>query len=237
MESLIGDANARFDVRKFSWLGSTNAEPSLCVSRAGSPIETASDALSKPFVVGAASLTANSGLVPAVLNKALGAKMKTILGYPGANELALAMERGEIEGRCGWSRSSLLASRPNWLTDGTIHLLMQTGLRPIAALPDVPLALDFAKTPEARSLLKLAFAWDEMAWPFMAPPGVPPERAAALRAAFEAALADPDLLAEAKLEKLDLSLVTGAQIDAILSDAYETPPAVVDEMRALLHAK
>ena len=159
------------------------------------------------------------------------------MGYPGANELALAMEQGEIQGRCGWSRSSLMATRPNWFDGGQIRLLMQTGLKASPAMPHVPLALDFAKTDAARQLMKLAFAWDEMAWPFMAPPGVPAERAAALKAAFAAVMADPDMIAEAKLEKLDLTLVSGPQIEAILADAYATPQPVVDEMRGLLQEK
>lgn len=236
MEPLMGNKNARFDARKFTWIGSTNAEPSLCVAWGASPVETWEDAKEKTFVIAATGMNANSGLVPTLLNQVLGTKMKLIMGYPGSNEMSLAMERGEVEGRCGWSRSSLMATRPDWVTDKKVNLLIQAGLQKSPAMPDVPLAMDFVPTERGKQLLKLGVAWDEMAWPFAAPPALPDARKTALRDAFAAALKDPQLLSEAEKERLDISFVTGESIEKLLDDVYATPDDIVAEMRDIIGA-
>lgn len=234
MEPLMGNKNARFDVKKFTWIGSTNAEPSLCVAWHGSPVQKWEDTKDRTFVVAATGLNANSGLVPMLLNEVLGTRMKLIMGYPGTGEMSLAMEGGEVEGRCGWSRSSITATKANWLTENKIRLLLQAGLKKSPSMPEVPLAMDFVTKESDRQLLKLGVAWDEMAWPFMAPPGVPAERAQALRSAFENALRDPLLIEEAKKERLDISLVTGESIEKLLDDVYATPDDVVLKMKTII---
>lgn len=230
LEPLLGNKSARFDPRKFTWLGSTNAEPSLCVAWQVSPVKTMDDLQKREFSVAATGINANSGMVPTILNRVLGMKIKIVMGYPGGNEMSLAMERGEVEGRCGWSRSSLMASRPTWVAEKKVNLLLQAGLQKSPAMPDVPLAMDFVKDEADRQLLKLAVAWDEMAWPFAAPPDVPADRAKALRTAFGNALKDPELLAQAQREGLDIGPVTGEQIEAIIADIYATPAPIVDQM-------
>jgi tripartite-type tricarboxylate transporter receptor subunit TctC len=234
LEPLLGNKSARFDPRKFTWIGSTNAEPSLCVAWHASPVKAWTDAQNREFVVAATGINANSGLVPTVLNRVLGTKIKTIMGYPGGNEMNLALERGEVEGRCGWSRSSLMATKPDWAADKKITFLLQAGLQKSPAMPDVPLALDYVKAERDRQLLKLAVAWDEMAWPFVAPPDVPEDRKQALRAAFAAVLKDPELLAQAEKEKLDVSLVTAESIERLLEDIYATPDDIIADMRAIV---
>lgn len=234
MEPLMGNKNARFDARKFTWIGSANTEPSLCVAWGASPIKTWEDTKTREWVIAATGLNANSGLVPTLLNKVLGTKMKMIMGYPGASEMSLAMESGEVEGRCGWSRSSLMATKSQWVTEKKVNLLIQAGLQKNPALMDVPLAMDFVTSERDKSLLKLAVAWDEMAWPFMAPPDVPAARRDTLRRAFAAAIKDPQLVAEAEREKLDLTLVTGESIEQLLADIYATPEDIVAEMRAII---
>ncbi|MBX9760526.1 MAG: hypothetical protein K2Y29_17235 [Beijerinckiaceae bacterium] len=230
LEPLLGNKSARFDPRKFTWIGSTNAEPSLCVAWQASPVKTIDDLQKREFSVAATGINANSGMVPTILNRVLGMKIKIVMGYPGGNEMSLAMERGEVEGRCGWSRSSLMATRPTWAADKKINLLLQAGLQKSAAMPDVPLAMDYVKGEADRQLLKLAVAWDEMAWPFAAPPDLPADRAKVLRSAFGNALKDPDLLAQAQREGLDIGPVTGEQIDAIIADIYATPQPIVEQM-------
>ena len=234
LEPLMGNKGARFDPRKFTWLGSTNAEPSLCVAWHASPVKTWADMQNREFVVAATGINANSGLVPIVLNKVLGTKIKTIMGYPGGNEMNLALERGEVEGRCGWSRSSLMTTKANWVAEKKVNFLLQAGLQKSPAMPDVPLAMDFVKEQRDRQLLKLAVAWDEMAWPFAAPPDIPEDRKRALRAAFAAALSDPELLTQAEKERLDVSLVTAEKIERLLDEIYATPDEVIAEMRTIV---
>ena len=237
LEPLMGNSNARFDPRKFTWLGSTNTEPSLCVAWHGSPVRAIKDLQEREFAVAATGLNANSGLVPTVLNRVMGAKFKVIMGYPGSNEMSLAMERGEVEGRCGWSRSSLMATKPQWFSEKKINLLLQAGLQKSPLMPDVPLAMDSVKDEADRQLLKLAVAWDEMAWPFAAPPDIPADRAKALRDAFAAVLKDPELVVQADREGLDINYVPPAQIERILDDVYATPPAVIATLQGIVRAK
>lgn len=234
LEPLMGNKSVRFDPRKFTWIGSTNAEPSLCVAWHASPVKTWTDAQAREFVVAATGINANSGLVPTVLNRVLGTKIKTIMGYPGGNEMNLAVERGEVEGRCGWSRSSLMATKADWAADKKINFLLQAGLQKSPAMPEVPLAMDFVKAERDRQLLKLAVAWDEMAWPFAAPPDIPEDRKEALRTAFTDVLKDPELLAQAAKEKLDVSIVTGKEIETLLEEVYATPDEIVAEMREIV---
>ncbi len=167
----------------------------------------------------------------------MGAKFKVIMGYPGSNEMSLAMERGEVEGRCGWSRSSLMATKPQWVSDKQINLLLQAGLQKSPLMPDVPLAMDSVKDEADRQLLKLAVAWDEMAWPFAAPPDIPADRAKALRDAFVAVLKDPELVTQAGREGLDLNYVAPAQIERILDEVYATPPSVIATLQGIVRAK
>lgn len=237
LEPLMGNANARFDARRFTWLGSTNVEPSLCVSWHGSPVRSIDDIRAREFTVAASGLGANSGLVPAVLNRVMGAKFKIILGYPGSNEMSLAMERGEVEGRCGWSRSSLMATKAAWVRENKVSLLLQAGLQKSPQMQDVPLAMDNVSGEANRQLLKLAVAWDEMAWPFAAPPGVPADRAKALQNAFASVLKDSELVAQAGREGLDLNYVPPAQIERILADVYATPEPIIATLKEIIKGK
>jgi tripartite-type tricarboxylate transporter receptor subunit TctC len=237
LEPLMGNTNARFDPRKFTWLGSTNTEPSLCVAWHRSPVKSIADVQAREFTVAATGLNANSGLVPTVLNRVMGAKFKIIMGYPGSNEMSLAMERGEVEGRCGWSRSSLMATKPQWVSDKQINLLLQAGLQKSPLMPEVPLAMDSVKDEADRQLLKLAVAWDEMAWPFAAPPDIPADRATALRAAFASVLKDPELVTQAGREGLDLNYVSPAQISRILDDVFATPEPIIATLKGIVRTK
>lgn len=237
LEPLMGNAAAKFDPSKFNWLGSTNTEPSLCVSWNESGILTLDDMKQRNFTVAATGINANSGLVPTILNRVLGTKIKIVMGYPGGNEMNLAMERREVDGRCGWSRSSLMASKPDWVANKKVSLLVQAGLQKSPLMQEVPLAMDGVKNEKDRQLLKLAVAWDEMAWPFALPPQVPAERVATMRAAFAAVLKDPELQVQAQKEGLDLALVEPQKIEQILADIYATPADVVETMKEIMKGK
>ena len=163
-----------------------------------------------------------------------GLKFKVINGYQGAADALLAMEKGEVEGFCPWGWSSIEATRADWLRDGKINVLMQLGLRKHPAHPDVPLVLDLAKTQADRQALELMMSPHLFARPFAAPPGVPPERLAALRAAFEATVKDPDFVADATRQKLDIEYVSGDEILSVLRRLYATPLAVVARVKSAI---
>src|SRR5260221_6425898 len=161
------------------------------------------------------------------MNSILGTKMKLVTGYPGGNDITLAMQRGEVEARCGWSWSSIKSNHPQWVKDGTIKLLVQLSLDKHADLPKVPLIMDMVKTPEQRSVLRLVFARQVMGRPFLAPPGVPAERLALLRRAFMATMRDKAFLAEADKIQLEITPVTGEAVQKLVAEIYATPPEIV----------
>jgi hypothetical protein len=169
-----------------------------------------------------------------VLNGVFGAKMKLISGYPGGNEVNLAMERSEVQGRCGWSWSSVMSTHPQWYKDKKINVTVQLSLSKHPDLPNVPLVLDLARTDQERQILTLVFARNVMGRPFVAPPGVPAERVAALREAFLATLKDPALLAEAEKGLMEINPVPGDQTQKIVLDAYQTPPDIVKKTGDIL---
>ena len=164
----------------------------------------------------------------------LGTKFKIVTGYPGGNEVSLALERGEVQGRCGWSWSSIMATRMDWITSKKIIVLVQMSLSKHPDLPDVPLIMDLAKTDEQRQIFKLIFARQVMGRPFAAPPGVPADRLAALRQAFAETMKDKEFLAEAEQAKFEINPVGGEQIDALVKEIYQTPPEVTKKAAAIM---
>jgi hypothetical protein len=148
--------------------------------------------------------------------------------------VALAMERGEIDGRCGWSWSSLKLTKPDWITNKQVNIIVQLALQRSPELPSVPLVLDLATTDRQRQILKLVLSRQSMARPFTAPPGLPEDRKRALRDAFDRTMADAEFLAEAKQRGLEVNPVSGAEIDQLVSELYQTPADVIAETRAII---
>ncbi len=214
---LLGQPGAAIEAAKFNWLGSTNDEVSVCVSRRESGITKFEQVFDQELVIGSTGSSGDDDQFPKIINGVLGTKFRTVRGFPGGNEIKLAMERGEVSGRCGWSWSSVKATEAEWLKDKRISILAQLSLRKHPDLPDVPLIMDYAKTDEARQIFKVVFARQVMAWPFAAPPGVPAERVAALRKAFDETLQDKDYLAEAERMNLEITPVSGERIDTLIA--------------------
>jgi len=157
-----------------------------------------------------------------------------VTGYPGGNDVDLAMERGEVQGRCGWSWTSVKGLHQAWLDQGKLNILYQMGLSKHRDLSAVPLIIDLAKTDEERAILRLIFARQVMAWPFLAPPGVPGDRIEALRTAFMATMQDKDFLSEADKAGLEITPVAGAEIQKLVHDVYATPDAIARKAADLL---
>jgi tripartite-type tricarboxylate transporter receptor subunit TctC len=232
-DPLLG-GSGQFDATKFSWIGSANDEVSICAAWHATPVNTFADLLTRDMIVGGTASGADTDQFPKIVNGVLGAKMRVISGYPGGNEITLAMERGEVQGRCGWSWSSVKATHPTWVQDKKIKILMQLSLAKHPDLPDVPLIMDLAKNDEQRQILKLVFARQVMGRPFLGPPGIPDDRLTALRKAFMDTMKDPEFLAEAEKGKLEITPVSGEDIQKLVTDVYATPKDVAAKVGAML---
>ena len=223
---LIGQGDA-FDAQKFNWIGGANNEVSVCVALKNSGIAKFQDLFTKELTVGGTGASADTDQFPRVLNGVLGTHFKIVQGYPGGNDVVLAMERGEVQGRCGWSWSSVISTHKAWIEDKRMIVLVQLSLNKHPDLPDVPLVMEFAKTDEQRQILKMIFARQVMGRPYLAPPNVPADRIAALRDAFMATMTDKDFLAEADKTQLEINPVPGEEVEKLVKEVYATPPDVI----------
>jgi tripartite-type tricarboxylate transporter receptor subunit TctC len=231
---LFGLKGAKFDPRRMHWIGSLDATTAICIVWHTSPIRSWQDALEKPFTVGGSGAGSQMETMPAMLNKLFGSRIKVISGYKGGNEIYLAMERGEVDGRCGGLVSSINSTRPDWFAQGKIVVPIVVALQRSPLFPDVPAVSEFARDDRTRQILQLFVAPQAMDRPILAPPEVPPERIATLRTAFHAAVNDAAFLAEAKKQKIEIEEVAGERVAAIISDAYAVSPEIVAAANGLM---
>jgi tripartite-type tricarboxylate transporter receptor subunit TctC len=228
---------AEFDPRKLNWIGSTSKEVSIgAVWAASTTVRTVQDATTKEVVVGANSVTNDSGVFPLVLNTFLGTKFKIVHGYKSAGEITLALERGEVEGRVGWSVGALMSGHTaDWVKDKKLYVLVQIGLEKDKRLPaDIPLAIDLAKNKDDRQVMSLIFAATTIGWPSFMGPGVPHDRVAAVRSAYEKALKEPAFIAAAQTQNLGIDPLSATEIEKIVADMYATPPALIERARDIM---
>ena len=218
----------RFDPRKFVWLGSMSSDVGLTLAWATAKVKTIQDAFTQELVIAGSGQTSANVVFPTVMNKVLGTKFKIITGYKGGSDIALAMQRGEIEGVGSVYYSSLITRNPDWLENHLVNVLVQLSLKPHARFPDVPVVVDLAKTPEDKALLELVFAPQEMSRPFMLPPGTPQNVATMLRAGFEATVKDKALLDEAAKQQLEINNpMNGNDIRTLIDRLYAASPEVI----------
>jgi tripartite-type tricarboxylate transporter receptor subunit TctC len=228
------DRGPRYVASKFNWIGSPQQEVGLVFMRLPSPIVTMQDLKTHELIVSGTTSAAAPSYYPRLLNALLGTRFKVVEGYKSSQEALLALERGEVEGHCSGSLSVTLRARMKPLVEaGKVKILAQLGHEKDPDYPDVPLILDLAATPADRQILELAFTQQVMAWPLVAPPGVPIERIAALRDAFDATMRDPDFLTEATRLKLIINPVSGEKIAGLLDRIYASPKDVLDRVAAL----
>jgi tripartite-type tricarboxylate transporter receptor subunit TctC len=233
-DPLLGSRGAQFQADKFTWIGSANDEVSVCVAWNTSGITRFEDLFQKELIVGGTGKAADTDQFPLILNGVLGTKLKIVTGYPGGNDVTLAMERGEVKGRCGWSWSSVLSTHKQWLDNGSIKVLVQLSLHKHHDLPDVPLVMDFAKSENQQQIFKLIFARQVMGRPFLAPPGVPNDRASALRDAFARTMQDPEFLADAEKSLLEIAPVSGDDVEKLVMEVYQTPKPIAARAAQLI---
>src|SRR3989442_1374343 len=187
------------------------------------------ETLSRELIVGGTGQAADTDQFPRILNGVLGTKFRIVTGYPGGNDVTLAMERGEVKGRCGWSWSSVPSTHKRWIEDKSITVLVQLSLNKHPDLPDVPPVMDFAKTEDQQQMFKLIFARQVMGRPYLAPPDVPKERAEALRKAFMDTMKDDEFLADAEKSQLEITPVDGAEVEKLVRELYQTPKPLADK--------
>ena len=234
MEPLAGGAGAQFDVQRLNWIGSISKVQNLCVTWHTNSIKTFEDAMTREVTVASTGATGNSGTLPRLLNQIIGTKFKVIMGYT-TTDSRLAVERGEVDGICGYSYATLLASSPDWIKNNKVNILIQNGLKPHPKLPDVPLTLSKVTREADKALLRLYSATEETGRPYVAPPDVAPERIQALRRAFDATMVDAVFLADAEKSNLEVDPLTGEEMHALLRELYATDPKVVEQLRELVN--
>ena len=232
----MGDAAIRFDTTKFNWIGNPDAENNTTVSWHTTGVTTIEDAKKIELPVGATG-GSTSSQYPRVMNALLGTKFKVVLGYPGGNDINLAMERGEVGGRGSNSWASWKATRPDWLRDKKINILVQIGLAKEPDLPDVPLLMDLGSNPDDRTLLRLLSSPVAIGRPIFTTPDVPIERVKALRDAFDATMRNPAFLADAMKANLEISPVSGEQLQKIVADIVATPKPLGQRLAKIIEEK
>jgi tripartite-type tricarboxylate transporter receptor subunit TctC len=234
MDPLFGNSGARYDAQRLNWIGSIGKLQNVCATWITSPIKTIADARRREVIVAGAAATSNSAIMPKVLNALLGTRFKAISGYDPGSGLTVALESGEAEGICGLSWSTMKASRPHWIRDNKLNVIVQMGIDKLPDLPNVPSAIDLVSDPVKKQVLELILLRQEPGRPLAAPPGVPADRLAALRRAFEDTMTDPDFLADAGKLQMEVEPLNAAQIDKLLATAYTTPKSIVQQAGELL---
>jgi tripartite-type tricarboxylate transporter receptor subunit TctC len=225
----------QFDTRKFAWIGNTTSTPNVTNSWYTTGVTSIEQVKTRELVVGAPMGTAGVTYAEA-MNELVGTKFKIVTGYPGGNEVNLAMERGEVDGRASNAWASWKSTHPDWLADKKLNILVQVGLTRAADLPDVPLLLELAKNDEDRRVLTFLSADTAIARSLVTTPGVPADRLAALRHAFDQTVADPGFLAEAAKAQMDVSPTSGEEAQKIADSIVDTPPQFTERAAALLGA-
>jgi tripartite-type tricarboxylate transporter receptor subunit TctC len=220
-----GNAQVQFDARKFHWLGSPQQEIGLFVLRTEKGAKSIDDLKRIEVTTSSTARNSPASIYPRMLNLLYGTKIKPIEGYGGSQDALLALERNEVDAHVsGGSSAAFRARIAPMLNEGKAKIVLQMGMARDAAYPDIPTAIEIMPTTEGKQLFEIAFAEQVMGRPFVMPPGVPADRVKILRDAFDAAVKDPELLADAKAQKMEIDPVTGAAINALLDRVYAAPP-------------
>ena len=236
---LLEPHRGKFDAGRYGWIGSMAKESSVCVGWATARAKTFEDLKSHEMIVGSTGAGSHMEIYPRLMNRLFGTKFRIVSGYKGGNDIYLAMERGEAEGRCGVTMPGIRNTRPDWFTQKKANFLIQTGLTPGTdeALKGVPDLIDMARNEQERQMMELLFANGEIQVPVSAPPGVPTARLAALRDAFKRTMADKALIDEGRKQTMEAQFVSGQDVEKLIAKVYATPPSVVKATIAAVSEK
>jgi tripartite-type tricarboxylate transporter receptor subunit TctC len=233
-DATLGNARRlRHDATKLIHIGSATTDHYVCIARSDAPIKTFQQALTQEFLIGASQPGTSTRDYPAMLNNTTGAKIKQVSGYPGTREITLAIEKNEVHGLCGFSWSSLQAQKPDWIKSGFIRVIVQEHDKgnPEINKMGVPLAVDFATSPENRKIMELIYSSETFGRPYLTAPDVPAERVAALRKAFLETMADKELLADAQRIGLSIDPISGEDLQRLAADIFATPVPFVEKTK------
>jgi tripartite-type tricarboxylate transporter receptor subunit TctC len=230
---LTGAPGARFDPLKLTWVGTPTTQTYVCLAMASAQVKTFEDLLANELIVGTSGVGSGPYIYPKALNGLLGTKFKLVSGFPFASNVFLALERGEVDGVC-LPLESVVTLRPDWIPGKKVNVLLQGGPRPNPELKGVPFVVDLARTPEEKQAIEFLFAGNNLGRPFIAPPDMPAERVKMLRDAFNATMKDPQFLADAERQKLDVAPEDGGHLAALFEKIYATPKAIVDKVAELI---
>lgn len=227
----------KYDTRKLTFLGSMNGEPYYCFARSDAPVKSFKELQEKELIVGATGQGSSTAISPALLNNLVGTKFRIISGYKGSSQVILAAIKGEVQGWCGMGWSSIRGPSKDAIDKGQIKILFQENGEENDRVKQMNIvrATDAAKTAEDRKIMDLIYSQQIFGRPFYAPPGIPAERAKILRAAFDASLKDPQLLADAKKLGADIRPMSGAELQKIIDDIYSQPDALLEKARNALN--
>ena len=236
-EPVLGKNEIKYDPLQFTWLGSMNREATLAMSWHTSKVKTYEDLKNTELLVPGTGAGADSEIIPLAFNSLAGTKFKIIAGYKDTTDGALAMERGELDGLAYWSWSAVMSAHPDWVPTKKVNVLFHTGTQPIPEIRDAPLIRNLVTNPIDKKALDFMLAREILGRPFLAPPGLPPDRAAVLRAAFAATLRDPEFLKEAERSKLETNLVPAEEVETVLKEATNAPADVINRVKQALERK
>jgi tripartite-type tricarboxylate transporter receptor subunit TctC len=233
-DNLLGNARRlRHDATKLIHIGSATTDHYVCIARGDAPVKTFKDALTQELLIGASQPGTSTRDYPAMLNNLTGAKIRQVTGYPGTREITLAIEKNEVQGLCGFSWSSLNAQKPDWVKSGFVRVIVQEHDKgnPAITRMGVPLAVEFATSPENRKIMELVYSAQTFGRPYIVAPGVPADRVAALRKAFLETMKDPELLAEAQRIGIAIDPISGEDLQALAANVFATPVALVEKAK------
>jgi tripartite-type tricarboxylate transporter receptor subunit TctC len=234
MDVVVNSSPYRADFAKLNWIGNVSEDNNIMTVWAATGVKTIEDAKNKELVMGATAANGAAALYPRLLNNTLGTKFKILAGFPGSTELNLAMEKGEIDGRGSDSWVTLRGSRPDWVRDKKVNVLMQMGFRRDEETKDIPLMIDLATTPAEKILFEMLSSGSRVGNPLVTTPDVPADRLEALRAAFDQVVQDPEFLAEAQAAKLTVYAAPGKAVQEAVAKTVNAPPDVVSLVTAAM---
>jgi tripartite-type tricarboxylate transporter receptor subunit TctC len=234
---LLAMPGPKFEASKFLYIGSINREVDTCIARADSGVRSVDDLKTHEWMVGTTGAGAELTTFYATIQRMLGVKLKVITGYRSTNDLYLAIQRGEIQGRCGDSYASFLNHFPGVERTKEVNVILQIGLIRDPGIPQVPSLIDLVRDENDKQALLLMLAPSDMGRPYIGPPEIPADRAAALRAAFDATVKNPIFIAEIRKQTLEVNPLGGAEMEALVARAYQTPEPIVARARALVNGE
>jgi tripartite-type tricarboxylate transporter receptor subunit TctC len=231
-QAVMGLPNIEADPRRFNWLGATSFPGRMCVASTATAIKSPADLFTQELIIGSVGVGSATSIIPTVINRVLGTKFRLIEGYRGAQDVVLAIERGEVQGTC--ASYGQFRTHERLFREGKLRIILRAEEAAMPEIPDVPSIYDYAKTTEQRQLMRFVFSSTEFGRPYLFPPDVPKDRVELMRKAIAEAVKNPELLAEAAGIKLDMTYRAPDHLERLVADLYATPPAVIETIKKIV---